>query len=121
MKNSAVLALVACLAMVSVSVSAQTPPADRRIEATVLDTQGLPIIGAQVTATMPASNLRRTATSSTERFSLNGLVPGVYTLRVSASGFQVQDVSVDLTLHHGCRMALGRFQIAAIVGTGDLH
>ena len=97
MKNSVVLALVACLAALSVSVSAQTPPADRRIDATVLDTQGLPIIGAQVTATLPASNLRRTATSSTERFSLSGLVPGVYTLRVSATGFQVQDVSVDLT------------------------
>ncbi len=42
-------------------------------------------------------NLSRTASSSNERFSLAGLTPGVYTLRVSASGFQVQDVSVDVT------------------------
>ena len=95
MKNSALLALAVCLAMLA-PVLAQTP-SDRRIEATVLDTQGLPIIGAQVTATLPAGNLRRAATSSNERFAIEGLAPGVYTLRVAAPGFQVQDISVDLT------------------------
>ena len=95
MKNSALLALAVCLAMLA-PVLAQTP-SDRRIEATVLDTQGLPIIGAQVTATLPAGNLRRAATSANERFAIEGLAPGVYTLRVAAPGFQVQDISVDLT------------------------
>src|SRR5688572_24227717 len=82
---------------------AMAPPAlaqsaaDRRIEATVLDAQGLPIVGAQVTAMLPAANLRRVATSTNERFTIEGLAPGLYTLRVTASGFQFQDISVDLT------------------------
>ena len=75
---------------------AQTP-ADRRIDVTVLDSQGLPIVGARVTAMLPAGNLSRIATSSTERFSIDALAPGVYTLRVSASGFQRQDITVDVT------------------------
>jgi outer membrane receptor protein involved in Fe transport len=69
---------------------------NRRIEATVLDAQGLPIVGAQVTASQRANNLSRSATSSTERFALEGLAPGEYTLRISAPGFQLQEVSVDL-------------------------
>jgi outer membrane receptor protein involved in Fe transport len=97
MKNSVVLALVASFAMVSAPVSAQPTPANRSIEVTVLDTQGLPIIGAQVAATLPVGNLRRTAASSTERFTLTGLVPGVYTVRVTALGFQHQDLTVDVT------------------------
>jgi outer membrane receptor protein involved in Fe transport len=96
MKISAVLALLMCVAGASPAF-AQTPAADRRIDVTVLDEQGLAVIGARVTATMPAGNLSRTAASSNERFSLAGLAPGAYTLRVSASGFQVQNISVDLT------------------------
>ena len=96
MKISAVLTLFVCLAMPSQAL-AQTPSADRGIDVTVLDSQGLPIVGAQVVATLPAANLRRVATSADERFTIDGLTPGVYTLRVSAAGFQFQDISVDLT------------------------
>jgi iron complex outermembrane receptor protein len=96
MKISAHLALLVCLASVSPAF-AQTPSADRRIDATVLDVQGLPIVGAQVAATLPAGNLRRVATSASERFTIEGLAPGVYTLRVSATGFQFQDIQVDVT------------------------
>ena len=58
---------------------AQTP-ADRRIDVTVLDEQGLAVVGARVTATQRAANLSRTASSSNERFSMAGLTPGVYTV-----------------------------------------
>ena len=83
------------MAALASPVLAQTPAADRRIDVTVLDEQGLAVVGARVTATLRAANISRTASSATERFSLTGLTPGVYTLRVSASGFQVQDVTVD--------------------------
>jgi outer membrane receptor protein involved in Fe transport len=96
MKTSALLALVVWIATLASPALAQTN-ADRRIDATVLDTQGLPIVGAQVTATLPSANLRRAATSANERFTIDGLAPGVYTLRVSATGFQFQEISVDLT------------------------
>src|SRR5918995_1577233 len=96
MKTSDLLALVVWIATLASPALAQ-PTADRRIDATVLDTQGLPIVGAQVTATLPSANLRRAATSANERFTIDGLTPGIYTLRVSAAGFQTQDLSVDLT------------------------
>ena len=96
MKISSVLVLVACLTAAAPAI-AQTPSADRRIDVTVLDSQGLPILGARVTAMLPAVNVSRIATSTTEQFSIDNLAPGVYTLRVSAPGFQRQDVSVDVT------------------------
>jgi hypothetical protein len=96
MKNSAILLFVVWMTALAPSAFGQTT-ADRRIEATVLDVQGLPIVGAQVTATQPAANLRRVAVSSNERFVIEGLAPGMYTLRISATGFQFQDISVDLT------------------------
>ena len=99
MRNLALLAVFVWLTALPSSSFAQTPATGNggRIEATVLDAQGLPIIGAQVTATLPAGNLRRTATSGTEHFTLDGLAPGLYTVRVSATGFQFQEIQVDLT------------------------
>ncbi len=97
MKNSALFVFAVWITTMVSPALAQTPAADRRIDITVLDEQGLGVVGARVTATSRAGNLSRTASSSNERFSLAGLVPGAYTLRVSASGFQVQDIAVDLS------------------------
>src|SRR5436190_7215705 len=97
MNNSARLLFVLWMAALVSPVLAQTPAADRRIDVTVLDEQGLAVVGARVTATLRTANISRTASSANERFSLAGLMPGSYTLRVSASGFQVQDVTVDVT------------------------
>ena len=96
MKNSALLLCAVWMALASPAL-AQTPAADRRIDVTVLDEQGLAVVGARVTATLRSANISRTVSSANERFSLPGLMPGSYTLRVSASGFQVQDVTVDVT------------------------
>ena len=98
MRSSALLAMAVWLTVLASPAFAQTPAANtRRLEATVFDEQGLPIVGAQVTATLPAANLSRTAKSSTERFTFDGLAPGVYNVRISAPGFQIQDVKADLT------------------------
>lgn len=68
-------ALIAlCLLFASASLAAQT----RRVEVTVLDSQGLPIIGARITQT------ERPGT------------PGVYDVRVEADGFEAQTVTVNL-------------------------
>jgi len=95
MRRSLLLLALVSLGVLTTSLQAQTN--NRRIEATVLDEQGLPILGAQITATQRPGNLSRTATSATERFTLEGLAPGVYTVRISALGFQFQEVSVDLS------------------------
>ncbi len=97
MRTSALLACAVWLAALASPALAQTPAADRRIDVTVLDEQGLPVLGARVTATLRAGNLSRTASSSNERFSMAGLAPGIYAVRVSASGFQIEDLSVDVT------------------------
>jgi outer membrane receptor protein involved in Fe transport len=76
--------------------AAQTPIQDRHVEGTVLDAQGLPIVGAQITLTQPQANISKSATSSTDRFRIDGLAPGVYTLRVTSTGFQMQQMSIDL-------------------------
>jgi len=99
MKRSVLLAVFVSVTALTSPVLAQTPAAATtgRIDATVLDAQGLPLLGAQVTATLPAGNIRRTASSSTERFVLEALAPGIYLVRISAAGFQMQEVRVDLT------------------------
>ena len=79
------------------SAGAQTQPIqDRHVDGTVVDAQGLPIVGAQITLTQPQANLSRSATSSIDRFRIDGLAAGVYTLRVVATGFQMQQISIDL-------------------------
>ena len=96
MKNSALLAVIVWMSALAPSALAQTS-ADRRIDAIVLDSQGLPIVSAQVTALLPAGNLSRTVTSANERFTIECSRRASTPLRVSAPGFQRQDVSVDLT------------------------
>jgi outer membrane receptor protein involved in Fe transport len=88
--------LMAALLFAAAPARAQTPAAGRHIEGTVVDAQGLPIVGAQITLTQPQGNLSRTATSSTDRFRFENLSPGAYTLRVTATGFQQQLIQIDL-------------------------
>src|SRR5438552_1921649 len=90
-----VVVLLAIVGLAAVSpASAQT--GDRRVEGTVVDSQGLPILGAELTLIRAEGNLSRTASSSTERFRFENLAPGAYMLRVTATGFQQQQIQIDL-------------------------
>ncbi|MDQ6699816.1 MAG: carboxypeptidase-like regulatory domain-containing protein, partial [Acidobacteriota bacterium] len=61
------------------------------ITGTVTDTADAVIAGATVTATNPATNTQRTATTSGAGvYSLSALPPGVYSLRVEMPGFSSQ-------------------------------
>ena len=93
MRTSSLLAFAMWLVTLASPALAQAPAADRRIEVTVLDAQGLPIYGAQVTATLPVGNLSRTGASSSERFTMEGLAPGVYTR--ARLGERVPDADAD--------------------------
>src|SRR3954471_9876275 len=93
----AVPALLAMLAAAVLAAPVFAQDATHRIEGTVVDAQGLAIVGAQITLTQPQANLARSATSSTERFRFENLSPGAYTLRVTATGFQQQQLQIDLT------------------------
>ena len=96
MKNSALFVFAVWMATMASPALAQTPAADRRIDITVLDEQGLAVLGARVTATLRAGNLSRTVSSSNERFSLAGLAPGSYTVQVSGAGTSTGTVLVEI-------------------------
>ena len=89
--------VAALLAAAVIPARAQTPAAARHVDGTVVDTQGLPIVGAQITLTMTQGNVSRTAASSAEGFRFENVAPGSYTLRVTATGFQSQQMAVDLS------------------------
>ncbi|MEQ1898156.1 MAG: TonB-dependent receptor [Vicinamibacterales bacterium] len=91
------VALGLLLAVAGGSGAQTAAPTVRRIDVTVLDTQGLPILGARVTATLAAANIDRTATGATEKISLVDLPAGTYTVRVSAAGFESHEAQADLT------------------------
>jgi outer membrane receptor protein involved in Fe transport len=89
--------VAALLAAAVIPARAQTPAAARHVDGTVVDTQGLPIVGAQITLTMTQGNVSRTAASSAEGFRFENVAPGSYTLRVTATGFQSQQMAIDLS------------------------
>ena len=87
----AVVALVGGL-VVDGPVSAQTPTAS--IVGTVLDPQGLPVEGANVTLTNQGTNYTyNTTTSSTGAFQFSSIDSGIYRVTVTAAGFRLSVVS----------------------------
>jgi len=97
-----IFALIAAVCVAAaLPARAQSPETARRIDGTVVDAQGLAVVGAQITLTQAQANLTRTATSSTERFHFDNLSPGAYTLRVTATGFQQQQLQIDLNTDSG--------------------
>src|SRR6266481_986443 len=100
-----VWAVVAALAgglAVTGPVIAQTPTAS--IVGTVLDPQGLPVEGANVTLTNQGTNYSyNTTTSSTGGYQFASIDPGLYRVTVEAASFRravVQDIKLDAASNH---------------------
>jgi hypothetical protein len=97
----AVVALIGGLVFVG-PVSAQTPTAS--IVGTVLDPQGLPVEGANVTLTNQGTNYTYvTTTSSTGAFQFSSIDSGLYRVTVSATSFResvVANVKVDTSTNY---------------------
>ena len=94
MKN-AVLLGSSCGCHAGVPAVAQSA-ADRRIDATYSTRRGC---RSSVRRSLPRCRCQPPARRDRRErsFTIEGLAPGVYTLRVSAAGFQFQDISVDLS------------------------
>src|SRR5882762_9538036 len=92
----AVVALIGALAVAGPA-SAQTPTAS--IVGTVLDPQGLPVEGANVTLTNQGTNYAyNTTTSSTGAFQFSSIDSGLYRVTVSAASFReavVANIKMD--------------------------
>jgi outer membrane receptor protein involved in Fe transport len=84
------------LAVPSLCVAQSAQTSERHLEGIVLDQQALPIPGAQIVITQQQGSVRRTIVTSTNRFRIDGLVAGVYEVRVAASGFAPKTETVDL-------------------------
>lgn len=91
------LTLVALLLCTSVDARAQVVTAS--VRGTIMDEQGSSVAGADVTLTNSATGYSRTAkTGADGQYSFQELPLGVYTLRVSQSGFRAQ-TQTGITLH----------------------
>src|SRR5208283_1787943 len=85
----AMLALALCLAVTAMPAAAQTA-GEGSLEGTVLDTTGAVIPHATVTITNNATGVKTTTdASSAGFFSIAPVLPGTYTVQVTAKGFKV--------------------------------
>jgi Carboxypeptidase regulatory-like domain len=79
---------------------------DVSVSGKVSDSNGLPIAGANVTATLLEKSIERTVTTNTEgRFRLIELAPGLYKIKVSADGFGAKE-RIDLQTISGQNLQL---------------
>ncbi len=111
----AVLA-VFCVLALAVGASAQTTTAT--ISGRVLDSQGLPVPGATVTATSPnLQGAREAVTSENGDYILTLLPSGPYSITVALTGFQTQTRNVTLapTQVMPLEVTLGPAQIETVV------
>lgn len=93
---SQLMVLVAILLVAAVAV-AQTTISTGSISGTVTDQSGAVVPGAKVTITNNATAQATTSTtSSTGLYGSGALIPGVYTVKVEKSGFQTQQVTLNV-------------------------
>lgn len=93
------------LILLSVSVFAQDLD-DVTISGKVVDSNNAPIAGASVTATLVSTNIERTVTTNDDGFyRFIELKPGIYKIKVSASGFGAKE-RIDLQTISGQNLQL---------------
>jgi outer membrane receptor protein involved in Fe transport len=100
------VSLIVFIFCISASAPAQSQANSGNIEGRVLDPNGAAVPNASVTATNQQTGFEKTATGNDEgTFSIILLPPGVYTVRVIASGFS-QSVTEDVRVTVGSRVPL---------------
>ncbi len=103
--RSAVSFLFALIMMFAVSVVAQDLD-DVTISGSIVDTNGLPILGATVVATEIASGTERTVTTNESgRYRFIELKPGTYKIKASSKGFGAKE-RIDLVALAGQNLQL---------------
>ena len=102
--------LVTCLVSIPAGVVAQSQANSGNIEGRVTDPSGAVVSGATVTATNQQTAFEKSTTTKDDGlFSIILLPPGVYTVRVNASGFssaEIKDVTVTVGSHTPVDVAL---------------
>jgi hypothetical protein len=110
--------------VLSIAVSAQLPTST--LNGTVTDPQGQAVVGAKVSVTSQATGAsRETTTGGDGRYAVSGLLPGMYTVRATASGFattEFRDLRLDVGLARslGLGLKLARVGEVVLVTTGEV-
>src|SRR5690349_12333528 len=96
--NRIVTAMILCLIVLGVAGSAAAQERTGSLRGQVLDELGGAIVGATVTA-VDAKDIEKTVvTNNNGVYTINGLAPGKYTLRVVNSGFAIyENAEVEVT------------------------
>jgi Carboxypeptidase regulatory-like domain len=106
------LAAIFMLLVVAVSARAQVTNATGTIQGTVTDSAGAAVPGAKVTLTEPANGSTKVInTTGSGYYSAGSLVPGNYTIKVEAPGFETTsenfEVRVGVTTNGDVKMPVG--------------
>ncbi|HUA17067.1 MAG TPA: carboxypeptidase regulatory-like domain-containing protein [Verrucomicrobiae bacterium] len=89
------LVLVPVLAFLASAVAWAQAPAGR-ITGTVTDSAGVPVPGARVTVSNPVAQVGKTTTDAKGAYSVGGLSPGTYTVRIEARDFETNQFPVEV-------------------------
>jgi len=100
------------LLLTSAALFAQTTISTGSIVGTVTDPQGLVVAGAKITITEKATgHVVTTTTTSAGTYASGALIPGIYVVRVEASGFKTVEeavkVEVEVTTSGNVKLQLG--------------
>jgi hypothetical protein len=109
-------ALVVFILAFAIAAFAQSQATTGNIEGRVLDPKDAAVPGASVTATNQGTGLEKSATTDEQgAFRIILLPPGVYTVRVTATGFATAEAK-DVTVTVGSRTPL---DLAVTVGSAS--
>lgn len=104
--------------MLAIAVLAPAQQTSGAIRGQVTDASGALVPGASLTVTSPDGASRAVSTDGQGAFSINGLAPGTYTIRVTAAGFSPSEktgINVSggrtLTLTFPMRLTLARQEV----------
>ena len=120
MKNVFKLLVALCLALASTAVFAQDATTGS-IGGTVLDVNGAAVPGAKVTVT-GAKGDKTAVTDGEGTFNVDGLLPGMYTVKVEQTGFKsalANNVEVFITKKSAINIKLETGDVSAVVEVTD--
>src|SRR5215510_12996811 len=114
------ISVSSCLFMLSIALRAQTPTAE--ITGTVSDSTSAVVSGATVTILNLGTNLQRVLKTNTSGiYGAPGLPPGIYTVRVSMSGFKTEmRTNLELQVDQVARLNF-TLQVGAVSETVEVE
>jgi carboxypeptidase family protein len=121
-----VLFLIAVSLLLCASlVVAQTSVSTGSVSGNVTDATGAVLPNAKITVTGPTGQTLRAVTSGAGSYSVAGLIPGSYSVRVEAKGFKTSqlalEVKVDNTANGSVKLELGQESTVVEVQASELQ